>query len=189
MGGGGNHPCIKENAEDRMISGLGVDIYNKRVHVNADPFKDVIINGIGEGFAKIDNLPPIFKNMAVGADIDIVQIGGAHQVCLKIEVILCTFPPINMEVNDDTLEVHNDESHVPQEPIRKIVHNTSSYDDKNMKCSLDYETGFVDRTVESYKIEIPCKKAAINKLQKWMATKHAPFDPDAEDQDDANEEL
>uniref|UniRef100_A0A915J245 Uncharacterized protein n=1 Tax=Romanomermis culicivorax TaxID=13658 RepID=A0A915J245_ROMCU len=41
-------------------------------------------------------------------------------------------PPINIEVEDDideldAVEVHNDESHVPQEPIKQIAPNTSSY--------------------------------------------------------------
>uniref|UniRef100_A0A915IUC4 Uncharacterized protein n=1 Tax=Romanomermis culicivorax TaxID=13658 RepID=A0A915IUC4_ROMCU len=33
---GGNHPCIEENADDRMI--------NEHIHVNADLFKDPLIN-------------------------------------------------------------------------------------------------------------------------------------------------
>uniref|UniRef100_A0A915IC89 Uncharacterized protein n=1 Tax=Romanomermis culicivorax TaxID=13658 RepID=A0A915IC89_ROMCU len=63
------------------------------------------------------------------------------------QVILCTFPPINIKVDDDideldAVEVHNDESQLRQKSIRKIVPNTSSYNNNILKCSFNYETGF-----------------------------------------------
>uniref|UniRef100_A0A915JDK4 Uncharacterized protein n=1 Tax=Romanomermis culicivorax TaxID=13658 RepID=A0A915JDK4_ROMCU len=78
-------------------------------------------------------------------------------------------PPINAEVEEDfdeldAVEVHYEEFHEPQEPIKHIAPNTVSYDHNNVKCSFDYETGFsafVERTVdESDEFEKPCQKAA-----------------------------
>uniref|UniRef100_A0A915IKJ5 Uncharacterized protein n=1 Tax=Romanomermis culicivorax TaxID=13658 RepID=A0A915IKJ5_ROMCU len=78
-------------------------------------------------------------------------------------------PLMNIGVEDeidelDAVEVHYDEIHEPQEPIKQTAPNTSSYDDNNVKCSFDYETGFgafVDQTVKSYEVEKACKKAAL----------------------------
>uniref|UniRef100_A0A915IKN3 Uncharacterized protein n=1 Tax=Romanomermis culicivorax TaxID=13658 RepID=A0A915IKN3_ROMCU len=136
--------------------------------------------------------------MAVGADIDIGKIRGAGRVCWRIGLSLYNRPPINIEVEDeidelDTVEVHNDESHKLQERIKQIAPNTFLYNDNNVKCSFNYETGFgtfVDQTVESYEVEKPCKKShCYFVLQKWMASKQVPFDLDAEDQDDADNKL
>uniref|UniRef100_A0A915JL50 Uncharacterized protein n=1 Tax=Romanomermis culicivorax TaxID=13658 RepID=A0A915JL50_ROMCU len=89
--------------------------------------------------------------MAVDANINVGQIRGAGQVCWQIG------PRINVKVEDemdelDVVEVHYEEIHEPQEPMKEIVPNTSSYNHNNVKCSFDYKTGFgafVDRTVES----------------------------------------
>uniref|UniRef100_A0A915JGX5 Uncharacterized protein n=1 Tax=Romanomermis culicivorax TaxID=13658 RepID=A0A915JGX5_ROMCU len=63
---GANLPRREENPDDLLI--------NEPNHVNVDHFNNVIINGIGQGFAEIEDPLPMFENMDVDADINIGQI-------------------------------------------------------------------------------------------------------------------
>uniref|UniRef100_A0A915IBH5 Uncharacterized protein n=1 Tax=Romanomermis culicivorax TaxID=13658 RepID=A0A915IBH5_ROMCU len=151
---------------------LNVEVYEQLLNdddlplilIRGPPRVDMLKDNGGQPYTLLNNF---FCPLNVQLDED-NNIGSTTINKWGLDVGTCNVPPINIEVKDDideldALEVQNDESHIPQEPIRQIGPNTSSHDDNNLKCSFDYKTGFstfVDQTVKSYEVEKPCKKAA-----------------------------